>query len=48
MPVILDPDSYDMWLDPGMTKVEAVSELLKPYDARLCGVIRCPWPHVLD
>lgn len=35
MPVILDPDSYDLWLDPGMTRVEAVSDLLKPYDARL-------------
>jgi putative SOS response-associated peptidase YedK len=26
MPVILDPDRYDLWLDPGMTNVEAVSE----------------------
>jgi putative SOS response-associated peptidase YedK len=34
MPVILDPDNYDLWLDPGMTNVEAVSEMLKPYDAR--------------
>ena len=33
MPVILDPDSYDLWLDPGMKNVAAVSELLKPYDA---------------
>ena len=38
MPVILDPDSYDLWLDPGMKDVSAVSELLKPYDARL---MRC-------
>ncbi len=38
MPVILDPDSYDLWLDPGMTNVAAASELLKPYDARL---MRC-------
>jgi len=38
MPVILNPDSYDMWLDPGVTEVEVVSELLKPYDARL---MRC-------
>jgi len=30
MPVILNPDSYDLWLDPGMTKVEAVSDLLSP------------------
>jgi putative SOS response-associated peptidase YedK len=35
MPVILDPDSYDLWLDPGMQNVAAISELLKPYDARL-------------
>jgi len=34
MPVILDPDSYDLWLDPGMREVSAASELLKPYDAR--------------
>jgi putative SOS response-associated peptidase YedK len=34
MPVILHPDSYDVWLDPGMQNVAAVSELLKPYDAK--------------
>jgi putative SOS response-associated peptidase YedK len=34
MPVILDRDRYDLWLDPGMTKVEAVSDLLRPCDAR--------------
>ena len=34
MPVILDRGDYDLWLDPGMTNVEAVSEMLKPYDAR--------------
>jgi putative SOS response-associated peptidase YedK len=34
MPVILDPDSYDLWLDPGMTDPHVVSELLKPYDAK--------------
>ena len=38
MPVILDPDGYDLWLDPGLTNVAAASELLKPYDARL---MRC-------
>jgi len=38
MPVILDPDAYDVWLDPGMTNVAAASELLNPYDARL---MRC-------
>ncbi|SRR5216683_496385 len=34
MPVILRPDDYDLWLDPGMRDVTAASELLKPYDAR--------------
>jgi putative SOS response-associated peptidase YedK len=38
MPVILDPDGYDLWLDPGMQNIAALSELLKPYDARL---MRC-------
>jgi putative SOS response-associated peptidase YedK len=37
MPVILDPDSYDLWLDPGMTNVAAVSDLLRPCDARPMG-----------
>jgi len=35
MPVILDRDSYDLWLDPGMQNVASISELLKPYDAGL-------------
>jgi putative SOS response-associated peptidase YedK len=38
LPVILSPDRYDLWLDPGMTNVAAASELLKPFDARL---MRC-------
>ena len=32
--MILDPNSYDLWLDPGMQNVAAISDLLKPYDAR--------------
>jgi putative SOS response-associated peptidase YedK len=38
MPVILDPDAYDLWLDPGMRDAAVASDLLKPYDARL---MRC-------
>ena len=34
MPVILDPDSYDLWLDPGITDAHVASELLKPFDAK--------------
>jgi hypothetical protein len=33
MPVILNSDGYDLWLDPGMQDVDTVSELLKPSDA---------------
>jgi len=33
MPVILDPSNYDLWLDPGMKNVDAVTDMLKPYDA---------------
>jgi putative SOS response-associated peptidase YedK len=36
--VILDPDAYDLWFDPGMTNVTEASDLLKPSDARL---MRC-------
>jgi putative SOS response-associated peptidase YedK len=38
MPVILDRESFDLWFDPGMTSVEVVSELLKPYGAK---AMRC-------
>ena len=38
MPVILDPDSYDLWLDPGMQDASTVSDMLKPCDAQL---MRC-------
>jgi putative SOS response-associated peptidase YedK len=38
MPVILRKDDYDVWLDPGMQNVAAISELLKPFDPRL---MRC-------
>jgi len=38
MPVILDPDGYNLWLDTGMRNVNVAAELLKPYDANL---MRC-------
>lgn len=45
MPVILHPESYDLWLHPGMQNVAAVTEVLKPFDARL---MRCfPAPSVM-
>jgi putative SOS response-associated peptidase YedK len=31
MPVILNPDEYDRWLDPGLQEAEALQPLLKPY-----------------
>jgi len=38
MPVIVDPEAYDLWLDPGMKDTHVVSDMLRPYDARQ---IRC-------
>jgi putative SOS response-associated peptidase YedK len=38
MPVVLRPDGYDLWLDPGMKDAATASDLVKPYDARL---MRC-------
>jgi putative SOS response-associated peptidase YedK len=38
MPVILNPDNYDLWLDPGLRDAALVSDLLRPCDARL---MRC-------
>jgi len=38
MPVILDLESYDFWLDPAMQDVAGLFELLEPYDARF---MRC-------
>jgi hypothetical protein len=38
MPVILDLDAFELWLDPGMKDVVAASERLKPFDARM---MRC-------
>ena len=50
MPVILDPDNYGLWLDPGMQNVVEVSELLKPYDARImrCYPVRTRINHVAN
>ena len=35
MPVILPDDAYDLWLDPGFQKPDAICELLKPFDPAL-------------
>jgi putative SOS response-associated peptidase YedK len=35
MPVVLRKDDYDLWLDPGMTNIESVADLLIPFDPRL-------------
>jgi putative SOS response-associated peptidase YedK len=32
MPVILPDEAYDLWLDPGFQKTDAVSDLLKPFN----------------
>jgi putative SOS response-associated peptidase YedK len=50
MPVILDPDNYDLWLDPGMTNADAASDLLKPFDARMmrCYPVSSRVNHVVN
>src|SRR5215470_3353607 len=35
MPVILRPEEYDLWLDPGVTVPSRVTGCLQPFDARL-------------
>lgn len=35
MPVMLRPEDYDLWLDPGVTDAMRVTECLKPFDSRL-------------
>jgi putative SOS response-associated peptidase YedK len=35
MPVILQPDDYDLWLDPGFRRVDELVHLLKPLDGAL-------------
>ena len=35
MPVILSDDAYDLWLDPGFQKADAICDLLKPFNADL-------------
>lgn len=35
MPVILRPEDYDLWLDPGMKKSDDLLPLLRPFDAKL-------------
>lgn len=38
MPVILNPDDYDLWLDPGMREPATIAGLLKPFDP---SAMRC-------
>jgi putative SOS response-associated peptidase YedK len=33
MPVILDPDAYDLWLDPAERQADQLDEWLRPYPA---------------
>lgn len=38
MPVIIEPDDYRFWLDPGIDVVPALKELLRPSAAQLAAV----------
>ena len=35
MPVILELATYELWLDPGFRDLNAVSEMLKPFNSKL-------------
>jgi putative SOS response-associated peptidase YedK len=35
MPVILGPQCYDLWLDPGVADTTVVAKFLKPLDAHM-------------
>ncbi len=35
MPVILNPENYELWLDPGFRNTVVLAELLRPFDAKL-------------
>jgi len=32
MPVILEPESYELWLDPGFKDLDTLTGMLKPFD----------------
>ena len=33
--MFIEPETYDLWLDPGMQDAATVQEFLKPHDAAL-------------
>jgi putative SOS response-associated peptidase YedK len=35
MPVIVKPEDYELWLDPGFADMAALADCLKPFDPRL-------------
>ncbi len=35
MPVIVSPEDYELWLDPGFKNPDGLIDILKPYDPRL-------------
>ena len=35
MPVLLSPEHYQLWLDPGFRSAATLAEMLRPFDARL-------------
>ena len=35
MPVILKPEDYELWLDPGFNDLDTLTGMLKPFDPTL-------------
>jgi putative SOS response-associated peptidase YedK len=49
MPVILSPDSYELWLDPTMQDPEKLTHLYKPFPASEMETYRVPmWVNARD
>jgi putative SOS response-associated peptidase YedK len=46
MPVILDPESHQMWLDPGEPNVNDLQDLLRPFPES--KMARCEFTRELN
>jgi putative SOS response-associated peptidase YedK len=46
MPVILDPQDKDLWLDPNFRRIDKLQELLKPYGTE--GMISYPVSSIVS
>jgi hypothetical protein len=45
MPVTLNPEHYDLWLDPGFRRLDALKEMLNPVNALLATLVHRGGPR---